>query len=346
MNNKTVSASLGEQALELLDAERDGAISSEELHEWMTQSPQHVQEVISIVVPQCAAKGFSCETRAAMLALVTPTSASPNDQIWPLPQESPWRNALWSVLRPAIGVLGAAAFIGLIFVTLSMIVANEWQHYETQVGQSVEVDLSDGTIASLNTGTQLEARISPKLRELRILRGEVLLDVSPDPLRPFVVDAGRARVKALGTDFDVRREASYVDVAVRSGLVAVSYRGKEMSPVGEVEWRVPAGSGIRVTDQGSMSPMTSSQFTNAVGWGDGVLRFDDEKLSVLAEEFNRYNRKPKIYVEGEAADKRFSGVFDYQSPERLISLISADPAYDVTKEGDSTVIRLRHAREN
>jgi transmembrane sensor len=47
--------------------------------------------------------------------------------------------------------------------------------------------------------------MKPGLRQVKLDRGEAWFQVAKDPQRPFVVESGPVRVRAVGTAFSVRR---------------------------------------------------------------------------------------------------------------------------------------------
>ncbi len=88
-----------------------------------------------------------------------------------------------------------------------------------------EYVLSDGSTVSLNSNSKLQfpETFDKGQREITIT-GEAFFDVKPDPQRPFIINAGSARVKVLGTSFNVAAypEAESVEVIVESGIVQVA----------------------------------------------------------------------------------------------------------------------------
>src|SRR5262249_31093929 len=76
--------------------------------------------------------------------------------------------------------------------------------YRTSIGEMRVVPLSDGSVISLNTDSEVVIAYSDARRSIQLIRGEALFDVSKDPLRPFVVRAGEMEVRAVGTSFTVR----------------------------------------------------------------------------------------------------------------------------------------------
>ena len=73
----------------------------------------------------------------------------------------------------------------------------------TAVGEQREMQLPDGSMIALNTDSQLEVTYGENYRDVRLLKGEALFEVTRDPARPFIVDAGIRRVEAVGTAFVV-----------------------------------------------------------------------------------------------------------------------------------------------
>ena len=55
-----------------------------------------------------------------------------------------------------------------------------------------------------------------------LLRGEARFQVAKNPARPFVVATREARVRAVGTLFNVRTDGAVTDVAVLEGRVEVN----------------------------------------------------------------------------------------------------------------------------
>ena len=87
-----------------------------------------------------------------------------------------------------------------------------------------EFTLPDGTVVALNSHSKL---VFPKhfkrnIREVTLV-GEGFFDVKPNPEKPFVIRAGNAQVKVLGTSFNVSAypETETVEVVVKTGKVQV-----------------------------------------------------------------------------------------------------------------------------
>ena len=84
--------------------------------------------------------------------------------------------------------------------------------------------LPDGTLVSLNSNTRLEypKRFGKNTREVTI-EGEAFFEVSPNKDKPFIIHAGDAQIKVLGTSFNVSAypNEKLMEVIVKTGKVQV-----------------------------------------------------------------------------------------------------------------------------
>jgi ferric-dicitrate binding protein FerR (iron transport regulator) len=186
--------------------------------------------------------------------------------------------------RPRWGRLTAAALLavgtGLGWQARPMV-------HEVPAGQApARLELADGTVAWLEGGSRLEqgARwrwpraLAPAQRQVTV-HGRAFFDVQRDG-RPFVVQAGAARVQVLGTRFEVvhtprertagPREASGVYVSVEEGRVLVSYAAPGDSLV------LSAGDVARLT--GGRLTMGHLPETRVAAWRRGGIAVVDEAL--------------------------------------------------------------------
>lgn len=208
----------------------------------------------------------------------------------------------------------------------------EGNTYVTKVGEQRSTKLADGSFIFLNTDSKAEVSFSDKVRAVRLVRGEALFVVEHDSTRPFTVIAGDAIVRAVGTQFNVRRRADGADVAVVEGSVQVTALDEPQ--------KLAAGEEAEV-EKGRIAPMANHTVAEAVAWRQRRLVFHDTRLVDVADEFNRYNRT-KIRIEGDAArDMELSGIFDADRPQALMLYAAKNSQLIVEPEGSDWVIRGR-----
>lgn len=230
------------------------------------------------------------------------------------------RRALWA---------SAAA---LCMLAIGYWAINDSQGYTTAIGEQRSMKLDDGSFIYLNTNSRVEVDFSARARSIHLIRGEALFVVERDSERPFTVTVGDATVRALGTQFNVRRRAEGADVAVVEGVVQVSATDPPK--------RLAAGEGARVVQGRIMAPPRNGT-ADALAWRQRHLVFHDAPLADVAEEFNRYNRT-QIRVEGDLArEMQLSGIFDADRPQALMLYAAKSDSLAVEPDGADWVIRAR-----
>lgn len=126
----------------------------------------------------------------------------------------------------------AACFVGLLVISTaisfllrkSSVLAPQQITVCANRGVRTSLDLPDGSIAYLNSGSTLSYPSSYDAEERKVtLVGEAYFSVKHDPAHPFIVSVShdRLRVKVLGTEFNVRayEKENVVQTTLVSGSV-------------------------------------------------------------------------------------------------------------------------------
>jgi transmembrane sensor len=183
----------------------------------------------------------------------------------------------------------------------------------TAKGEMRQVALADRSTASVNSASRIEVEIGENERRVRLAEGEAWFAVAKDPGRPFVVEAGQVRVRAVGTAFSVRRDAAGTQVLVTEGVVEVWRDGAA------ARQRLAAGESARL-DPG-LTRITIARQAGAVqralAWREGKLIFQNDTLEAAAREFNRYNARPIVIADRTLAGRTVVGQYRIDGPERF-----------------------------
>ena len=128
----------------------------------------------------------------------------------------------------------AACFVGLLVISTaisfllrkSSVLAPQQITVCANRGVRTSLDLPDGSIAYLNSGSTLSYPSSYDAEERKVtLVGEAYFSVKHDPAHPFIVSVShdRLRVKVLGTEFNVRayEKENVVQTTLVSGSVNI-----------------------------------------------------------------------------------------------------------------------------
>jgi transmembrane sensor len=225
---------------------------------------------------------------------------------------------------------------------------NEIQTVSTAVGQHRNVTLADGSIVTLNTNTIVEIDLGRHLREVHLRKGEAHFEVAHDRSRPFLVHAGDAVVRAVGTEFEVRLHANhYVDVLVNEGRVEVQAE-LPSSPVqanaahsGAATVAVHAVSAGERFSTGSadyaVTPISSAQLSSELAWREGAIVFDSEPLSQAIVEIERYTDAKILVSDPDVAALRVGGRFRTDDLQGFLDGLETALPVTVRRHGDGLV---------
>ncbi len=218
--------------------------------------------------------------------------------------------------------LGAAAavLLGALAAVLWTSSGGEIQTFSTAVGQQRDVTLADGSIVSLNTNSIVEVDMTRRNREIHLRKGEAHFQVAHDRSRPFLVHAGDAVVRAVGTEFEVRLLADqHVDVVVNEGRVEVQATPSGAAVgAGPAPGRRPAAAfravhaGERLSTASadySVKEVTAQQLSSEMAWREGAIVFDGEPLSAAIAEIERYTDARIVISDPSTAALRVGGRF-------------------------------------
>jgi transmembrane sensor len=217
--------------------------------------------------------------------------------------------------RPRVsrrGLIGAGAALaaGLAGVW----VVSRGQVLATAVGERRHLALADGSTVDVNTASRLQVTMQRHLRRIRLAAGEAWFQVEKDASRPFVVEAGRVRVQAVGTAFAVRRLEDGAEVYVTEGVVESWVADQPASRT-----RIAAGQTVRMMEAATVPSVVVSAPAGVIdrklAWRGGRIEFDGETLAEAIADFNRYNARKLRLGAPELAGRRLQGVFHSDDPE-------------------------------
>lgn len=221
--------------------------------------------------------------------------------------------------RPWIRWGAVAASLGALAVTLTLtsgVFPLLWTDARTGTGEQLSIPLNDGSQIFLNTQAAVSVRYSETTRQIDLLAGEAAFRVAKDAARPFVVQAQDGQVRAVGTEFLVRRTTEAVVVTVTEGVVDVSAPGAHAgSPT-----RVHAGQRVWYSSNG-VSQIEPVDIPTVTAWQRGKLIFEAAPLTTVLEEINRYRPGRVVLLNETLAYHRVSGVFELDRLDTAVTTI-------------------------
>jgi transmembrane sensor len=351
---------------------------------WIRKSPEHLRAYLEVAEIWQDVPEIRHDHRGLSEALLREARAN-DDNIIPLhsllPSSIPATPSLLPSgenrrRRPARFFVLAASVLLLLLVGIWTWLDHR-QVYATDIGEQRTLTLEDGSRVELNSRTRVRVAYHSNERDLELLEGEALFQVSKDPTRPFIVHTTASDIRAVGTQFDVNKRQAGTTITVVEGAVAVipsseqrissqpvrSSAPRESARPSPRHTYPPAVSQSAVEEGGSAQPamrsgvllMAGQQLTvplqtpvtltavdvdaaEATSWTEHKLVFKSSPLQEVIEAFNRYNRRKLTLRGGGLANILISGTYTTTDPALLIRFLRDQPDITVTETETQIVI--------
>ncbi len=224
--------------------------------------------------------------------------------------------------------------------------------YETETGQQREIAMSDGSHILLGARSSITTEWSEKRRTVVLQRGEALFQVARDNRRPFMVWAGSGCIQAIGTSFNVLRQADRVVVTVSEGAVVVApreratakSRAEPASSDNPSTWlpaSLKSGQVMSYQEDGTATAVAHADPRIATAWSSGRLQYLREPLRRVIADVNRYWNK-QITFDKTAGDLLYTGdVMQTEIEDWTRHLPEIFPVSVSEADSSSVVIRIR-----
>lgn len=276
------------------------------LDAWLAEHPRHAGALLR------AQAALSTIDRA-----IAPEPAGVAEE----PAAPTWRSRRW--VLTGVGSIAAAAAVTAV-IGLRIMSAD---HVATGPGEIRRMPLADGSIAAIDAESELRIALAKDARRIDLARGQVWFQVAKDRQRPFIVDAGIAKVQAVGTAFSVTRMGDDVRIAVTEGRVAI--------------WASNASGAVSILEAGEFAafrsdgtaPVTGSApsaIERSLAWREGEIALEGETLDEAVAAFNRYNRQQLVVRDPALGRERLVGLFQLNNPAGFARTLEATLDAEVT----------------
>ncbi|WP_422018271.1 FecR family protein [Reyranella sp.] len=231
------------------------------------------------------------------------------------------------------GITAAAASVAVVAVgpNLQDHLSGLYADYATAIGERKRIALDDGSTVTLNTATALSVDYSGHERRIALYGGEASFEVAKDPNRPFIVTAGNAQARAVGTAFVLQRNAMCERVVVTEGTVEVTV-GKAAAV------RLEVGQALALGEVEGQKVL-SVDVDVVTAWQRGKLIFNRRSLQSVVAELERYRRGRIVIANEDLKALQVTGVFDLDDPDRLLRTLAETSKARVTYLPLLTIIR-------
>lgn len=241
------------------------------------------------------------------------------------------------VLAIMLGSVGY--YIG--FINSGKAIYSEIISVDRQVLQ--EYVLPDGSVVTLNSNSKLTfpRKFRGDIREVSI-EGEAFFDVKPNPEKPFVINAGDAQVKVLGTSFNVSAypENKTVEVIVESGKVQVINKMTDLQEINHEVFLIPGEKGTLFAESKLLEKSVNTD-PNYLSWKTHDLVFDKVPLRDVIQCLEKTYHINIELSEPELNDLLYDGHFDQRPAEFVLDVIRLTFNLELTGENKQFTLASR-----
>lgn len=195
--------------------------------------------------------------------------------------------------------------------------------------KNIEVSLPDGSSIFLNRNSVLSYHVNfgRKGRNVK-LQGEAFFEIAPDASKPFIIDAGNAKIRVVGTSFNVitQNRESEVEVFVKTGKVMLSDNSGTES--------LSLSPGYIGTISAGVSGKKLNKDPNYLSWKTGLLVYNGQKLDVVFSDLKRVYNMDIETDDPSILENTWTSPIDNQPQDTIIRLICASFNLKYTKDGN------------
>jgi len=236
-------------------------------------------------------------------------------------------------------LIGLGATIQYFFTDLtSRKVYNEQLSVYAPLGQMTDLELPDGTLVKLNSGTTIlyNGDFSSGNREV-FIEGEAFFDVQTDKKHPFVVKSKLLDVKVYGTSFNISsypEDKNFTATLVKGSISILDKDGKEIS-------KLNPGDNAAYTENESnikVSQINTSLYTS---WKEGLVTYRNDKMKDIAKQIERwYNVEIVIQKEGLGEESYFGTILKNKPIDQILEVfkLTTSLEYEIIPRADKPTL--------
>lgn len=245
-----------------------------------------------------------------------------------IPEMKPVFHTSWAVRIAAVLILLLGIGWGI-----RSIINTRVEKIETAFSQR-QITLPDGSIAYLNSNSYLTyPKVFGKQNRKVTLSGEAFFKVAKNPLKPFIVETQSARIKVLGTSFNVLapKGNNRVEVLVKTGIVS-------LSPINNRKDKLYLKKGDFGMMHEGKTERAKAPGINYLSWQTKKFQFDNEKLINVVHVLNHAYAK-RILLDTDSIEQlRLTSTYNQVSLETIIQSLCLTFHLKATSSGDEIVL--------
>lgn len=214
--------------------------------------------------------------------------------------------------------------------------------------------LPDGSVVEFKPGTEIAVAFDDATRVVILKNGEAHFSVTKNPARPFIVEAGTVRVRAVGTAFAVQLGRADVEVLVTEGRVSVTaanFTGPMDGLAGTAARN--SGAALPMIEAGHRTliplgavvlapPVVSipvRELTERLSWRLPRLDFSETSIAEAITLFNQNNQLQLRTADSAVAGMRITGVFRSDNVEGFVRALQSSLGVQAERRNAEILLR-------
>ena len=205
------------------------------------------------------------------------------------------------------------------------------------LGQKAEVELPDGSMVWLNSGSQISylSSYNRKIREIR-LQGEAYFEVKKNTGKPFFVRTSSLDVEVTGTKFDLN---AYSDDPIIETSLVEGHVNLFAKDIPNKKYELTAGHVITYSKATKSFSRHNLDKDAAIGWKDNRLIFINDDFYKLARKIERWYNMKVIYNPADFKKNKLTvKLLEGEQLGKLLQIIDSAIGVECTVSGDKIYI--------
>ncbi|WP_426670420.1 FecR family protein [Mucilaginibacter sp. McL0603] len=220
-----------------------------------------------------------------------------------------------------------------------------YSKYSTRKGERREIQLSDGSVVTLNAAStiQIASDFGVKKRDV-LLQGEAFFQVSKDKTRPFIIRTGKIYTRVVGTSFNINAYAdeNLISVAVATGKVQVE---KEEAKGKTVIGRDLTHNHLLVYDlKKDTYNQTLADADTLSAWKTNKLVFNQASIAQIARILERAYNIPIVLTGKPRKPGFYTVTFDNCSLQKLLPLLANLSGITYELKDQQLIVNIQNCR--
>ncbi|MCX6222687.1 MAG: DUF4974 domain-containing protein [Bacteroidia bacterium] len=199
-----------------------------------------------------------------------------------------------------------------------------FQEVRAAYGTQSHIELPDGTMVCLNSGSTLKFPTTFNNCKTRLvyLSGEGNFKVAKNSKQPFLVDINKLQIKVLGTTFNVDAypgNASITVALVEGKVLLQQINNDKISDMMEMK---PNQVAFFKQSENKLQWKNENDLTKYTAWIDGKIVFSDDPVHTVIQKLENWYNVDIVLSDKKLENYRFTGTFIDEPLEQVLSILN------------------------